>query len=482
VTVQVPSTIAALRAALARAGYEENGVKELVRKDGLDAVRGLAVLRLRREAQSPLGRLVRLFLAGEELGATDVGAAITPVSLEALETEGLLERTLSGVRACVRLDAVRGMLIASDQRRSKQNSLDCVVYPGPGSFTLASLTVRSPVAAALDLCCGSGIQTLLAARHARRVVGCDLNSRALRLAELSAGLSAVENVEWRRGDLFEPVAGEQFDLVVANPPFVISPARQLTFRDSGRRGDELSREVLIGTAARLNEGGYGHVLCSWVRAAGEHFLDTPQRWLASSGCDVLVLHLDTESSATYAIRWTDAEAGTLDEAVVTAAAWVDHYETLGIEAIATGIVVMRRRAGSNWTHGEELVSAGDDAGWHVRLVFEGHDALERVASEQALLDSRLSFPPGVKLVQRIQSSGQIERARLSAHGGVQLPATISPNAAASALAALEQHTLSEAAAVAGVARNDIEAALPSIRELVRRGYLLVNDLGEGLRQ
>ena len=270
--------VAALREAFARVGYDDHRVDALVRADGLEVAPGLAVLHLRPQGRDPLGLLVRLFLSGDELEPDVAADALAPAALDKLVAAEVLELTPNGrVRALVRLTPVRGLIVASDRRGSGPLRRDHVVYPGPAAATLASLTVRAPVRSTLDLCCGSGVQALIAARHAERVVGTDLNPRALRLAELSAALSGVTNVEWRQGDLFEPVAEERFECVVANPPFVISPSTDLTFRDAGRRGDELSREVVTGCADRLEEGGFGHVLCSWVRGQGEHFSDAPWR-------------------------------------------------------------------------------------------------------------------------------------------------------------------------------------------------------------
>ena len=97
---------------------------------------------------------------------------------------------------------------------------------------------------------GNGIQAILLAAHARHVVATDVNARALEYAELNAALNGVHNVELRRGS-FEPVEGEQFDLVVANPPYVVSPEHAYLFRDSGLRGDTVSESVVRAAPAAL---------------------------------------------------------------------------------------------------------------------------------------------------------------------------------------------------------------------------------------
>ena len=55
-------------------------------------------------------------------------------------------------------------------------------------------------------------------------------------------LNGVANIEFRAGSFFEPANGEQFDLVVSNPPYVISPETELIFRDSGKLGDSVSAD------------------------------------------------------------------------------------------------------------------------------------------------------------------------------------------------------------------------------------------------
>ncbi len=459
---------------LAQAGYDEDSVRELVREDGLDFGRGLAALRLRPSAHERLGRLVRLFLAADELAAPAAAAAVAPVTLEEIVAAGLAERSDGGVRALVRLDPVERLIVASDpQVPQRRLNPDHVIAPGPASRVLAAVTIRARVDEALDLCCGSGVQTLLAARHAGHVVATDLNPRSLQLAALSAALSHVENVEWRSGDLFEPVRDEHFDLIVSNPPFVISPARDLTFRDGGRRRDELSHLVVAGIAARLTDGGFGHALCSWVQRDGKHWSETPRSWLEGCGCDAVILRLDSEGPVTHAVRWASLDAPTPAEAIDQAATWVDHYRELGIERIATGVVVLRRRAGRNWVHSEELVSARPGSGAHLVRIFAGHDALEHITGEGDLLSVLLSLGPGVRLVERRAAGGRLERARLTADSGMQLPARVTPPTAAAALLELNGiRTLAEAAAQAGLAPGELEAALPCVRNLVERGYLV----------
>jgi len=78
----------------------------------------------------------------------------------------------------------------------------------------------SAVLRALDLGTGSGIGAIFAARRGYHVIGVDINPEAVRCARINVLLNNLEGrVEIRAGDLFTPVAGDQFDLVLFNPPF-----------------------------------------------------------------------------------------------------------------------------------------------------------------------------------------------------------------------------------------------------------------------
>ena len=91
-----------------------------------------------------------------------------------------------------------------------------------GEFLVETLDSRliPPGATVLDMGTGSGVGAVFAARRAHRVVAVDINPAAVRCARINALLHQVEDrVEVRQGDLFEPACGEQFDVVLFNPPF-----------------------------------------------------------------------------------------------------------------------------------------------------------------------------------------------------------------------------------------------------------------------
>lgn len=132
-----------------------------------------------------------------------------------------------------------------------------------GEFFVSQLDSSriGPEAEVLDMGTGSGVCALFAARHARRVVAVDINASAVRCARINALLNHAEaTVDVRHGDLFDPLAGERFDLVLFNPPFKTGEARD--DRDRAWRANGLGERFAAGLDRHLKPGGAALLLLS----------------------------------------------------------------------------------------------------------------------------------------------------------------------------------------------------------------------------
>jgi HemK-related putative methylase len=106
----------------------------------------------------------------------------------------------------------------------------------------------------LDMGTGSGVCAVFAARHTRHVVAVDVNPAAVRCARINALLNHCEHrIEVLHGDLFAPVAGRRFDLILFNPPFLRGPPRD--DRDRAWRSDDVAERFAAAARAHLNPGG-----------------------------------------------------------------------------------------------------------------------------------------------------------------------------------------------------------------------------------
>jgi HemK-related putative methylase len=135
--------------------------------------------------------------------------------------------------------------------------------PRTGQFLASNIDARlvSPESEVLDMGTGSGVCAVFAANHARRVVAVDINAAAVRCASINTLLNHLDHkIEVRHGDLFEPVRGEQFDLVLFNPPFVRGAPKDS--RDGAWRSSDVAERFAAGLRAHLKPGGAALVLLS----------------------------------------------------------------------------------------------------------------------------------------------------------------------------------------------------------------------------
>lgn len=455
--------------------------------DGLMRLRGDRAVQVRRlPPNTSLSTIIKLFLLGVPVEVEEAAKALAPAALEAVEQMGLVERSGREVGSLVQLFPYEGLILASDRFDALDApgaSADYVGNVNPTSITLARLTVRRPVETALDVGCGCGVQALLAARHAKRVLAADVNPRAVNYTRFNALLNDLDNVECREGSFFEPVAGMRFDLIVANPPFVISPDARFTFRDSGLSGDTVCEHVVGEAPAFLEEGAYAHVLCSWATRAGEDWRAAPSRWVAGRGCDAWVLHHRSEDPLSYAAAWNQlVRVGTPEAYPDVLDRWLDYYAGLEIEALEYGALTLRRRdGGPGWLRLDELPeSLTGAAGDHILRVFAAQDYLTGLEDERAALGHAFALADDERLDQTLRvRDGEfvIERTLLRLERGLPFEGAVDGYAL---------HVLSRCDGtrplgelldeIAGAAGLDPEVFVPSslavVRRLLELGFLV----------
>ncbi|NBE49843.1 DUF7059 domain-containing protein [Streptomyces boluensis] len=410
-TTDRPEVAARLREAFLDADFTADGLLELL---GAPAYAALArsetvpALRATR-GDEPLAALVRLFLLQQAVPHARV-ASVLPV--DACLADGWLTQDGDAVRATVDVRPYSGTdgadwFIVSDLGCAVggaggigSHDEGVVLGVGGASTTLAGITVRTPVGRALDLGTGSGIQALHAAQHATRVTATDLNPRALSVTGLTLALSGAPAAELKEGSLFEPVGDETYDLVVSNPPFVISPGARLTYRDGGMGGDDLCRSLVQEAGARLNEGGYAQFLANWQHVEGEEWQDRLRSWVPRD-CDAWIVQREVQDITQYAELWL-RDAGDHrqdpDEYAARYEEWLDEFEARETKAVGFGWITLRKSGSANpsvtveeWPHPVEQ-PLGDE----VRAHFERLDYL-RDTDDAALLAGH--FKLGAEVVQ-----------------------------------------------------------------------------------
>jgi methylase of polypeptide subunit release factors len=470
-----------VRALLGRADYTEAGIRAIGVEPGLGVRRPdvPVLLRVLRPIE-PLASLVRLFLLAQDVDRKELRKRLG-ADVDALVGAGLAVERGGRVAPVVQLTPWRGLLIPHDPDPEAELWPEHVSGPTPAAETLSQLIVGGTVDGALDLGTGSGLLALLLGRQARSVVATDVNPAALRYAALGAALNDEPHVEVREGSLFEPVGDARYDRIVSNPPFVIAPDASMLFRHSEMPRDELSRRVVEGATEHLEEDGFATILCNWIVPRGASWLVAVRPWVEARGCDAVVLLHGVEDPLSYAVRWNGrsqylapAEFGRL------LGRWLEHDRKEGIEAIASGAVVLRRRAGPNWTHGIQLEGeARGDGGEHLKTLFAAGGYLAGQSGQPGILDSAFALNAPHRLEQTLVSrAGEyvVEPARLLLENNVGTTITLDPDLIPLVLRLDGRQRLRDVvdavAAASGVDPGGLTGrAVALVRALLERGYL-----------
>lgn len=276
---------------------------------------------------------------------------------------------------------------------------DHVLGIGRAGLTLAALTPRKPVETALDLGVGCGIQTLYLLRHVRQVVATDISTRALEFTAFNVALAGVDSarVQLRQGNLLEPVAGQRFDLIVSNPPFVITPpsVRQaglplMEYRDAG---GPILPALVRGLEDHLNPDGVAVMLGNWEHREGTSWRTSVNQWIGKS-LDAWIIQREVQDPVEYAAMWlrdgglTPERSGVAFENAL--AAWQEDFDSRQVSGVGMGYLVF---------HAPSVAATSGPGG----TALEGQTALEEPASDAAA--------PGAvvepwRVLEEVPTSGQ----------------------------------------------------------------------------
>jgi methylase of polypeptide subunit release factors len=394
-----------------------------------------AAIYQRRLAANPgaLADLVAVFALGGRRPVDRIAAALGSAGMDMLLTAGVLVEADGWVLPAIRLMPHGELWIAADRHPLPGEAPAALHVTGinaPATL-LAALTVRRDGSTALDVGTGNGIQALLLAQHSERVIATDINPRALAYAAFNAALNGVENLECREGNLLEPVAGERFDVLVSNPPYVISPDVDYAYRDSGQEPGALCAALVHALPEHLNDHGHATVLASWPISASRHWSDVPRDWLGH-GCRAWLLQLSVTDVLRHAAQWNaplaiDGDAAGYGEAIDR---WVRYAEERGIEQIGYGAVIVTPRDGEPVVvRADEMRAGRGNAGAHIERVFAAYDLLAGRADDAALTALTCHVPAGHQVERRIHfvdGSWRQGNAVVTLSEGVGIEATLDP--------------------------------------------------------
>jgi hypothetical protein len=291
-----------------------------------------------------------------------------------------------------------------------------------------------------------------------------------------------------------------FGCIACNPPYVVSPDAEYTFRDSGLPGDRVSELLARGLPDLLEPGGFATLMASWAQS-GDDPAVRPREWLDGTGCDAWILHSTTDDPLSNAAAWTREAVETPAEFGAALDRWTDYYSVLGIEAIAYGALVLRRRdaerAGAaakrppsgifarpgsaradsglahvNWSRGASFPPRPlEPASGQLLRMFAGVDAA--AGGDDSLLERRLSLAPTARFEQVVAPSEgwTVTSAALELEDGLGFRADVDESTL-KLLRALDGRVTAREAVASTLGQQALTDSAAILRGMLETGFLV----------
>ncbi|CAE6917873.1 prmB [Symbiodinium sp. CCMP2592] len=401
--------LASFRRVLLRHNYSEAAATALVGSPAAQGawprIKGEVVEAPRRGVDVRAAALLGTFLLNATVAAPKLEEVLGSVLISDLQKLGVLWRPSpeSGWQSTVQLAPVdvRKPFAASmfffvdwDELRPWHQVMTVTI----DSYALLRAQALLPLQAApkrvLDLCAGSGVQGLYAAkRFAAAATLVDLNPRAVRFAKANVLLNQVSKVTLHHGNLFEALPNRcrdeiarysptldcshgLFDLILANPPYVPSTGGGQMFVSGGDRGEDVTARILRGAPKALGSGGRLLLVANLANVDGNYQAKLRRWWNPRQANDVKlnmsadVLHGDVWTPEAYAAGFIGSD--------MARASFRRLLRSSGVTSMTNGFVFVKalRELGSDLRcHG---AVRGVPGLWHA-LVDEAHSGHQRAA-------------------------------------------------------------------------------------------------------
>jgi hypothetical protein len=234
------------------------------------------------------------------------------------------------------------------------------------------------------------VLALLGRVQENEVSAIDCNARAVHFSRFNMHLNGLSSVDFRVADFLQPREARTFDLVLCNPPFVISPRSDRLHSDSGQPGDDLCRLLLRAAPQWLATGGHFQMVVNWAQQTGQDWRERLAGWCRGTGCDALLVYSHLQDAAEYALDRLQEAGLPPGEQAVEFERWMVYYREQEIEAIGFGLITLRRTdARATWFHHYQFRPGEKPGSATVRQAFARQDFLRAHTADALLLKARM---------------------------------------------------------------------------------------------
>ena len=411
-----------LREQLRTSGYDGVflGEVESVAPLNLDRPRRPLIRWFLSRRPGPAADLAALFCYFDAVESSRIEAALGAELSERLLEAGVFVRETGGlVRSEFMMVPLGAQWFLSDPL---SRGPEAVMGPGMTTLLLHRLLPELPAATVLELGCGAGSLAIAAAARGARATATDISSRALAIAAFNARLNDVP-LETRLGDVAGAVEGREFDLVLAQPPYLPRPdtLESTTYLHGGRHGDELALRFVAGCARVLAPGGVAAVHFDSVARKGEPLRERLREAIGEAPAELLALVSPgppPDLQAMFYAAMDDPEMG--EEFARVATANRVHLDELGVTEISRVLALLRRprtgeRPGGRYRIVLQAPPVGRLRAGAVREALEGLDLAS--GETEALHAARLAPPEDATFIGAWRSPADEAPTRLEVKFG-----------------------------------------------------------------
>ena len=223
--------------------------------------------------------IFKFLCVGKKIDKNDLLKYITEVEYKSLlNSEFILENNAVVQTNNLVVVIYNNLFILSEIPPQYKNCINknTEIYIGPDSIELSKNIEFTKNSTVLDLCSGTGIQGMIAAKYSKKVIAVEINKKAKKILETNIKLNDLEDVmEVVSGDLYSKIGNKTFDYIYVNPPFMPIP-KNLNFPicgDGGEDGLQIIKKILLNLNKFLNENGTFIMFCQCLGQNDNLFLN-----------------------------------------------------------------------------------------------------------------------------------------------------------------------------------------------------------------
>ncbi|BBB90885.1 MAG TPA: carbamoyltransferase C-terminal domain-containing protein [Methylomusa anaerophila] len=389
-------------------GYSESNICKLLAIETLQSIEPTYIhyYSNHKLGAGKLEDLIRLFLLRHSLSKERMIDILGDYCFQTLCTIGIIIPREELFASRVDIYCIHEFFIATDHRYMIYEEEDHieespVMYIGMDSLGLVHTVPKYLSENILDLCTGSGIQAITASCYGKKVIGIDINPRAIRFARFNAQLNGVSNVRFVEGNLYTPIGNEKFDTILANPPFVPSPNSNLNFRDGGNNGEKILEAIITNADLHLNNTGSLFIVSDLVNV--HQYEEKLNKWWGTAKADKLILTTADRNDILFSVPHCHYPfKQTFEQYNDELDMWIQNFNSSGISSVNFGYILIKKEGNSFYS--KSIYNPTQAINKKVKEYFEQIDRLNSVEWDKLYL--QLSDDINIKIDYSFNSNNK----------------------------------------------------------------------------